>query len=353
MARFRNCLVFSRGHGTALRCLALGSVFMTSLLMGCSRSDEPVVLAQPDVAPTQLARVGDRILTPDDLVREANRRREAGLPVPEKAALLKQMIEHSALLQQAIASGVDMDAALQRDVDDLMIARWRDRDIEARLAAQTIDDAELEKAYVSRQADYVTPANIRLAILKLGASPRMSEERQAELEGRLTEARQKIIANPAPGGRGPAGMGFGALAIDYSDDAASRYRGGDIGWLEEGNFQYRWPRNVLETGYALEKNVPSSIVKEANAYYLVMKTDARPGSTKTLETVRGALRRQLLIERQNRIRLSIHQEAMRAFPASIDEKQLQQVTLPEAYETAYHVSADKTSVLSKVSRGSE
>ena len=81
----------------------------------------------------------------------------------------------------------------------------------------------------------------------------MSDAKKAELRARMEEGLKKASETPVEGGRGAASIGFGAVAVEYSDDQVSRYRGGDIGWLDDGNFSYRWPKEVLAAGYALEK----------------------------------------------------------------------------------------------------
>ncbi len=297
--------------------------------IGCGRSETPAI-----PAPVGVATVGTHLITEADVLHEAQRLRDRGAPVPGREALVKQMTEHAALLQHARAAGLDRDPDVRRALDDLLIARWRDRELQARLADAVIGIDELQHAYDQQRDDYVTQAKVRLAVLKLSASPRMSEPRRTELVTRLTEARRRILAAPAPAGRGPAATGFGALAIDFSDDAASRYRGGDMGWLDVGKAGHRLPEAVLHAGYALEKGVPSEILKEEQGYYLVMKTDQRPGSTNSFESVKESLRRHLQIARQNRIRLDMHREALAAFPADVDEQRLAALELPESNETA-------------------
>ena len=188
--------------------------------------------------------------------------------------------------------------------------------------------------YDQRIETYTTKPKVRLALLKLEATPRMSPERRSQLTDRLQAAREEALTLSQEKGRGGTPPGFGSLAIRASDDAASRYRGGDIGWLEKDRFEYRWPKPVLEAGYALQQGDISGIIEADDGLYLVLKTDERPEAVTEFETVKERLAQTLKAEKQNRIRMQLHQDAVKAFPASINQEVLDSIVLPSLEEKA-------------------
>jgi parvulin-like peptidyl-prolyl isomerase len=135
------------------------------------------------------------------------------------------------------------------------------------------------------------------------------------------------MENPPHGGRGAAAGGFGALSIDYSDDQASRYRGGDIGWMDPGKLSSRYPRKVMELGDALEKGKMSEVIEVEGGLYVVMKTDARDASVMSLQKVEPALRQDLLQKKRCDLEAAYRKESTQWAEVSINREALASVKL--------------------------
>lgn len=71
------------------------------------------------------------------------------------------------------------------------------------------------------------------------------------------------------------GIPFADLAMRNSDDVGSNSRGGDLGWFARG----RWPQPFDETAFLLPVGKPSSIVRTAYGYHLILCTNTRPPKT--------------------------------------------------------------------------
>jgi len=193
-----------------------------------------------------------------------------------------------------------------------------------------VSEDELRAAYEADTAKHSRPAKVRLAILQLQGDTAMSDAKKAELRARMEEGLKKAAETPVEGGRGAASMGFGAVAVEYSDDQVSRYRGGDIGWLDEGNFSYRWPKEVLAAGYALDKGKCSGIIEAGGSLYAVMKTDAREGSTTSFEEAKSSLRRELFAKKRSAIESGFLAENRSLTGAEIRSEVLSTLSLPAA-----------------------
>jgi parvulin-like peptidyl-prolyl isomerase len=273
-------------------------------------------------APKVLARVGDRAITVDDFQREVERLRKGRKPVPDKATLLQEMVQFEAQLLRARKAGLADDPQIQREMGLLLIGKLRDRELAPRLEAIEITPDEAKAEYQQHLDKYTQPAKVRLALLHLKAAPTLRDARRAELRQRLEEARRKTIENPPRGGRNPATSGFGALALEYSDDQASRHRGGDIGWLDAGNFQYRWPRPVLAAAYALEKGELTPVIEAEEGFYLAMKIDARELRVTPFAQVEATIRHSLLLKKRREMEEAFREEARRIAGVQTDEKVL-------------------------------
>jgi peptidyl-prolyl cis-trans isomerase C len=276
---------------------------------------------------TALAKVGESVITESDLRKEVQWRRENGQEVPSAEALLQEMVDRQAMVEQAKRSGIADEPGAKRLMETLLIARLREQKLDAELAKAEVSEEELATAYEARIEEFTRKGLDRFAILFQEAHDKMSETRRAESRARLEEAISLIDATPASGGRGPAASGFGQVAIDYSDEQTSRYRGGDIGWLEEDLSESRWPISVLEAGRALEKGKRSGIIDSSDGFYVVMKTDVRPGGRLPLEEVSGGLRQQLLTEKRIEIEKRFVADALKLSKATIDRVAVGKVKL--------------------------
>ncbi len=304
-----------------------GAVIFACALASCGKESAEKKSEPADSSPV-LARVAGDPITQADFEAEVQFRMNQRRPLPEKAALLNEMIERRALLYRARQGGLESDAGIRRELENLLIARLRQRELENELRAAKVSDDELQAAYEARIAEFTRPAKVRVAILRLKAGAKASEEKRAEVRARLEEARQKALATPAPGGRGPAAQGFGALAIDYTDDQTSRYRGGDIGWLNQGSFEYRWPRALLEAAYGGEKGVVSEVLEIDGDYYLAMKADFREAAVQPFADAKQVLRVGLLRTKREQLQDDFRQETMRIAKTTIDQSALAAVKLP-------------------------
>ena len=302
--------------------LSIFSLLAAAVLCGCSKS--PSVATGSPV----LAKAGGDVITVDDFQNEVQRRIARNIAVPDKNVLVEEMLGRLAALSRAKQSKLDADAETKREMENVLIAKLRAQELESKLASATVTDDEIRKAYDDGAAKFARPAKVRLAILHLQADAKMSDAKRAELRTRMDDALKKAADHPAEGGRGAAAGGFGQVAAEYSEDQVSRYRGGDIGWLDAGNFSYRWPKEVLEAGYSLEKGARSGVIETGSGLYAVMKTDSRDGSTVSFDDAKASLHRELLTKKRAEIEASFLRETRELTGAEIQRDVLATVTLP-------------------------
>lgn len=286
----------------------------------------------PTIAPVPakdaLAVVAGQAITREDLLAEAEWRQANRQPVPAPAELLKEMVNRRALIERARQAGLADEADTRRKIESVLIARLRERELDAGLAKVAVTDEEVAAAYESRKAEFSQAALDRFAILFQAVDAKASEARRTEARQRLEAGLAQAAAAPATGGRGPAATGFGAVAIDFSDDQISRHRGGDVGWLAEGAEAARVPAEVLKAGRALEKGACSGVIECEQGYYAIMKTDSRPGGARPLEQVSGELRQTLLQEKRRALEERFLADALESAAATLDTAAAGRVELP-------------------------
>lgn len=306
------------------RCGAASSLAAVFLwVAGCERRQPPV---EP-VLRTVVAEVGSRAILADDLVAEASRRGHGRRPVPGREELLREITDREALLQRARAAGVEQNPAVRREIETLIISRFLSTELEARREALTVTPAEVQAEYEATRATRIRPAQVRLAMLFLATGSRMSEVRKSEVRARLQEARDRFLSVDAPK-RAPEETGFGPLSLAYSDDQSTRYRGGDLGWLEKDRHPTRIPASVVAVGCALAVGKVSEVQETPEGYYLIQKTDARETTEPTFESIQASLEQTLLARKRQALEDQFRAETARSVPTLIHSQALAAVTLP-------------------------
>jgi peptidyl-prolyl cis-trans isomerase C len=276
-----------------------------------------------------LAKVGNHDITLAEFTSEVARRVKLNRALPEKAALLNEMIEHETLLQKARQAGLEHDPELRREFENHLISKLLSREISARVDSIQISADDVKAEYGRTIASYTQPVKVRLALLSLPTTSKISDASKEELRKRMAEARAKAMEIPAILNKKPDAAAFGALAIAYSDDPGSRYRGGDIGWLDEGTFTTHWPREVLETGYKLEIGMLSPVLETEKGFFLVMKTDTRERKVRPLADVEASIRQSLLVQKRHGVEAAFHKEARDVARIQTYPDALASITLPK------------------------
>lgn len=295
-------------------------------------------------APPQdfVARVGDRLITEADVRQEAERRLRRARPLPDKETLVEEMVTYEALLQRAHATELMEDPDIRREIQNLLIGKLKDRELQPQLDSIQVADEEVRAAYQDAIHDYTRPAKTRLAVLHLKASPKLPDGARQALRARLEAALAQLAQGPVEGVAGAPAGGFGQLAINCSDDPASRYRGGDLGWFDTGRISYRWPAEVLETGYEFPLGQPSEILDLDDGLFVVMKTDARDAVVTPFEDVQSSLRQRLLARKRKALEQSFPELARAAVEVKTNLPVLAALSLPEAGVTNLARNQDET-----------
>jgi peptidyl-prolyl cis-trans isomerase C len=286
-------------HENRFRLLAaLGAVVMLACSPGC---------AKKPVETGVLVRVGTHAITVEDFQKEVQWRIQNQRPLPEKNALLEELVSRELHLQKARAAGLEKDPDVRHAYESMLAAKLDERELTPRLDAAKVSPEEVRGVFQENIAHYTRPAKVRLALIVLKTDLKMNPEKLAALEARMNEARTQTLSLP------PNSRGFGRVAVDFSEDQASRYQGGDVGWYDQGQEEYRWPKEVIAAGFTLKaKGDLSEVIKSGDGFYLVSKLDSRDSVVTPLEQVQVSLQRKLLAGKQQQAQEAYARE-MRTF----------------------------------------
>jgi len=289
----------------------LASAAAIGFLGGCSR---------PAPHAAVLAKVGNREITADDFEREVQRYTRNGQALPDKQALLDDLIARELRVQKAIALGLNKDPEVERGYQILLASKLEQLELMPKLEATQASAEEIKASYEQNRSGYTHRGKARLALVCIRKERKMTTEQLAKAEARIREAHELAVALPA------TAHGFGKVAAEFSEDQASRYQGGDVGWFDEGLAEYRWPTDVVQAGFALSRpGEISEVIQSNDGFYLVRKLDTRAASVTPLSQVQNSIQHRLVLEKRQQVEAAFRQE-LQAF-ASVQ-------TFPEALRQA-------------------
>ena len=245
-----------------------------------------------------LAVVGGEHITVADFEAELNRRmRNSGMHYQtdgQKRALLNEMIQFKMLLQRAKAAGYNHDPELLARFDRLVVGKFK----EDHLAnngerAATVSEEDARRFYQQNQEQYATGESVHAAIIYFQSSPKATSEKRAE-----ARARAEVVLEQA---QRTDQAGFIGLAQRYSDDQATRYSGGDIGWLSRNKDSGRWGKQFADAAFAIrDAGGFAPLVETPQGFYIIRLIEKKPPGVRPFSEVKDAIAYRLTREWQQK-----------------------------------------------------
>jgi len=286
--------------------------------IGCSRQtalQRAESSPRPPLAATDLARVGDVVISRQAFEREWERRMDGRT----REQLLREMIRFETLLAQARASGVDRDPEVRAAFARMVVGKFEEEQLrQRRVDSVSVTEAEVRAYYESHPERFNTPRQIRLGLIQCKFSSKATSEKREELRQHAT-----ALWNQA---RQTNDFGFRQLALEHSEDQTTRYAGGDTGWmlLQQGNS--RWGPEVLRAADALSTSGDlAPLLQTASGFFIVKLLGTQPAGRRRLEEVRDGIEYQLRLEKAQQIREAFFQEAKAGLTIEVNEAALESV----------------------------
>lgn len=281
------------------------AILVTLLFGACQK--------QPTPGPGSpvLARVGDGAITAKDMetrLAALSRSRYflGAYSNPEKKKeLLKSMIETELLYQEARRKGYDQDPAVKREA----VSRMLQNEVDALVKPESVSDAEVEKYYKEHASQYSRPDQARITQIVVKDQKKAAKvvgEAKALAKGNLEALR--------------------ALVTKYSEDEASKARGGDLGLVDSKTSSI--PKPILDAALGVKEafEVPEPVKTDAG-YTIVVVTQKVPGFTRSVQEAKPSIQSTLLFDLRKQKRDALTAELRQKTQVQIDESQLANLKL--------------------------
>jgi len=266
-------------------------------LAGCQKkSDDPAPAAPGGgarPAPKQsnaeldaeLAKVDDITITVGELQALLNREspyiRARYTSLEQKKEFLDSLIRFEVLAKEAYRRGLDKDPEVVRTMKQVMIQRLMRDELDTKITAETVRDAEMRAYYDGNLADYVKPEEVRISAIIV-----------------KNRAQADRVALEARGEAGKTNKGFRDLVNRYSQDEDGKLRGGDLRYFDAATKDV--PAPVVKAAFALINTGDVSVAIDAGngTWYVLKQTGRRKSMTKSFDDAKPAIRNKLFRDKR-------------------------------------------------------
>jgi peptidyl-prolyl cis-trans isomerase D len=172
-------------------------------------------------------------------------------------------------------------------VPEKRVARYGLIDLNQLRQTTQISDDELKAQYQANIQQYQVPNRVHaehILLMTVGKPDAEVEEIRQKAEDVLKQANKK-------------GANFEDLAKNYSEDPGSKDKGGDLGWITQGQTVPEFEK----TAFSLDKGKISDIVKTQYGFHIIKVLDKETAHTKPFEEVKDSIKTPLLLAKADQL----------------------------------------------------
>lgn len=172
-------------------------------------------------------------------------------------------------------------------VPEKRVARYGLIDLNQLRQSTQISDDELKAQYQQNIQQYQVPNRVHaehILLMTVGKTDAEVEEIRRKAEDVLKQANKK-------------GANFEDLAKKYSEDPGSKDKGGDLGWITQGQTVPEFEK----TAFGLDKGKISDLVKTQYGFHIIKVLDKETAHTKPFEEVQDSIKTPLLLAKADKL----------------------------------------------------
>jgi peptidyl-prolyl cis-trans isomerase C len=263
---------------------------------------------------TPLAKIDDVTITLGELQDRINRQspsiRARYTSLEQKKEFLDSLIRFEVLAKEAARRGLERDPEVVRTMKQVMIQRLMRDELDAKITAETMVDAEMKAYYDANLADYVKPEEVRASAIIV-----------------KNRAQAERVALEARGEAGKTNKGFRDLVNKYTQDEDSKLRGGDLRYFDLATKDV--PAPVSAAAFALLNlgDVSQAVDAGNGTWYVVKLTGRRRATTKSFDDAKPAIRNKLFRDKRIAAQRDFVDQLKRTARIEIDEVNLAKVRI--------------------------
>ena len=194
-----------------------------------------------------------------------------------KQSVIDQYLEREALVaaieKNDVLDKMLINAELNEFRKEMFVSRYFETFLKDKVSEQAV-----QNYYSANENDY-SERKVHVAHILLRTNKKMGD----------TEKKAKSTSAQAAHSQLKTGKDFADVAKNYSEDAISAKKGGDLGWLKEGSIDKRFS----DTVFALKPGDTSEPFETSFGYHIVKLIEGPMVVKRPFDSVKGDIRYQL------------------------------------------------------------
>ncbi len=260
-----------------------------------------------------LATINGSTIKKDAFRKTMSRRMGDYSSIKKRRELLDEMVQFEVSYAAAVKQGIDKDPLVTAAFRRMVVNRFLGKDLDHRLEGITVTEDEIRHYHTEHMDTFTSPEMAHVAIIKISLPSNVSKQRKAQLLQKAQQARNEAAALPENV------TTLAAVAVKYSDDPVSRYRGGDAGWINTEVSPKKWEQVVINTIPSLSRpGELSSIVVGKEGFYLIKLMEIRESASIAIEKVSGKITHLLVHEKRKQVIDDFYAETRKNIDISVD-----------------------------------
>lgn len=262
----------------------------------CEQSKGARAAQRPEDLAEVLAKVDDVTITVGEFQERINQQspyvRARYTSVERKKEFLDNLVRFEVLAKEAQRRGLDKDAEVVRTMKQVMIQKLLKDEFDKQ-RMEDISDAECKKYFDEHPEEYNKPEEVRVSSILVKDS----------------STAKKVMADPRI--KGVDNQQFRNLVTEYSQDLATKDRGGDLRYFDQKTKDV--PRAIVDAGFQLQNiGDVSPPIKTEQGVVILKLTGRRKALVRTFDEVKQQIR--------NKIYRDKRQDSMEAFVKNLRDK---------------------------------
>lgn len=296
------------------------AMLIGSMLLGCRKPDE----SAPE--PEWVVQVGtQKVATATFEADWSQRQSQQERPVPA-GDVIGALVSDWQAYQAAGPMGLMEDPELQKAIRRVVAGKVREnltKSLSKPSADASVGPMEIERVYRSQSQRWQRPPAWNIAWLVAFVSPKAEPARRAAVRERLEGYRREIQAGADPKAT------FAILCSNHSDDTATRYLRGELGWLQREQLAGRIGESVAEEALLLSStNRLSAVLESPTRMVLLLHLGHRPVQMRPLDEVAPQIRFEIGKQREDELQRALAQELNRRVPVQTNLAVLARLKAP-------------------------
>lgn len=290
-----------------------------TVLLGCRKTEEA---APPEwIVQVGTQKVATAVFQADWLKRQSQQDK----PVPAADVIGGFVTEWQAYVA-AEQLGVLDDPELQSSIRRLVASKVREKLAQSLAkpgADAPVEVGDIEKAYHSQSQRWQRPPAWNIAWLVASVSPKAEPSRRAAVRERLEGYRREILAGA------DSKATFAILCSNHSDDTATRYLRGELGWLSREQLTARMGEATAEQAVLLTgTNRLSAVLESPTKIVLLLHLGHRTAQMRPLDEVAPQIRSEIGKQREADLKQALSKELNRRVSVTTNSLALSKLTAP-------------------------